>query len=937
MKQDRWHEIEGLLNEAVQLPSPQRAEFLARIGDAGVRAEVISLLAADSDESAPDFGKILLRAAEIVTGEPSPGDRLAHFRIVRKLGRGGMGVVYLAQDLKLRREVALKLLLAGEHLNDDRLRIFEREARAAAALNHANVVTIYEFGEWENRPFIATELVAGETLAQVIGRGPLSQADSARVGAQILAALAAAHEAGIVHRDLKPANVMLRPDGAVKVLDFGLARLMKDVTLSAGIGAMGTPGYAAPEQWGGKPADSRSDIYAFGCVLYEMLSGTRAMPQRPALKSRALEKIVSRCLESDPARRWQSAAGLERELQKVNGPRGWRRRAVVAAAVAVMVLGVAFALRSRTQVKALTDKDVLVLADFTNKTGDPVFDGTLRQALAIQLEQSPFFKTMDDAQIRQDLRLMRRSPDEPVSPALAHDICIRDGAAATVEGSIAGLGKTYAITLQAVLCQNGSTLAREQIQAGDKEHVLQALGKATTDMRARLGESMASIGKLNGPLEQFTTSSLEALQNYTLGFRLVSTGQFFAAIPYLRQAVDLDPNFAWAYHVLSIAYHTAGDLKSTRIYEAKAFALSDKALEFERLNIVARYYWLVTGETDKAVDAYRALTRRYPRDWSIPNEMSVIYLETGEFEKARQESERAIRLGPKMEPGYRNLLRAYAGMDRFDEARKACAAARAQQLDSATLHSRCLELAYIESDRPAEERETRWFAGRPEEYLSLGLHAAGADFSGQRGKAADLYRRAAEAALRRSLPDIAADFDEADARAAALVGNCQIARRLGRPALALAICGESARAAELLSETAKMQPNGTLWNAVEAPAIRAAIELNRNRPASALQLLASAAPYERVFPEVMWLRGEAYLSMGKGSQAANEFQRILDHKGANWGLFFALSPLQLARAWALKGDSLKSTKGYDGFFAAWKNADSGLPLLRRAHEQSRIN
>ena len=335
------------------------------------------------------------------------------------------------------------------------MRRFEREARAAAALNHPNIVTVHEVGEWEGQPFIATEFVEGETLAQRLGRGPLSVAEAAQAGAQIAAALAAAHQAGIIHRDLKTANIMLRADGTVKVLDFGLARLSQPVstpapaeetvTLLTQAGAvLGTPAYMAPEQRQGKPADARSDIYAFGCVLYEMLTGKLVAPQRRAVPSRALERIVSKCLEPDPDDRWQSAGELERSLAQAQKPRiHWRETGIAAAAVIVLMGGVLL-WQQRTQARPLTDKDVVVLADFTNTTGDPVFDGTLRQALAIQLEQSPFLKIMEDGVMRQDLRLMSRPSGERITSQIAHDICVREGAAATIDGAIASLGKNSA-------------------------------------------------------------------------------------------------------------------------------------------------------------------------------------------------------------------------------------------------------------------------------------------------------------------------------------------------------------------------------------------------------------------------------------------------------------------------------------------------------------
>ena len=906
MTEESWREVERLLNEALQLAPGERSAFVSNIGDPDLRAEVESLLDADSAESRSKLGVLIGEAAQAALQGPLEGSVLDHFRVLREIGHGGMGVVYLAQDLKLERQVALKLLPAGFDSDRERLRRFEREARLAAALNHANIVTVFQVGEWEGRPFIATEFVEGETLAEMLARAPLSTAEAVRVGGQILEALAAAHQAGIVHRDLKPANVMVRPDGTVKVLDFGLARLAapvrtpaeETITMTETIPGrvMGTPAYMAPEQWAGQPADARTDIYAFGCILYEMLTGCRVNPQRQPVASRALEKIVSRCLEQDPASRWQSVAEVQRELTLVTSSRKYWIGVGIAAAAVALILGAVFGRLQRTHAAPLTDKDVVVLSDFANTTGDPVFDGTLRQALAIQLEQSPFLKIMDDAQMRQDLRLMGRSPVDRITSPIAHDICVRDAAAATIEGSIDSLGKVYVLTLQAINCKNGATLAREQSRAEDKEHVLQAVDKAATSMRAKLGESLASIEKLTRPLEQFTTSSLEALRNYSMGYAPQSQGQFFAAIPFFQRATELDPNFAWAYQLLSIAYNNAGDIERSAEFQRKAFALIDRVSEFERLFISARYYWQVTGELDKAIDAYHLMARSYPRDWGDHSELSLLYKSTGQFEQAVEESQVAVSLGQRVEPAYRNLVRAYMALDRLAEAKETLAKARALGFDGSRLHQRFLEVAYLEGDQATAEREIRWYAGKPEEYISFGLQAAHADALGQRREASALYRRAAEMALRRGLRDAAADFEDADVLAGAAVGNCQPVRRAGRPALALALCGDAVGAERLAAEKSKMQPNGTLWNAVQLPTIRAAIELKREQPAKAIELLASAIPYERAYPEVTYLRSLAYLRLRKGAEAGAEFHKILDHKGANWGLFYALSNAALAPA-----------------------------------------
>ncbi|HMC58562.1 MAG TPA: tetratricopeptide repeat protein, partial [Candidatus Solibacter sp.] len=562
----------------------------------------------------------------------------------------------------------------------------------------------------------------------------------------------------------------------------------------------------------------------------------------------------------------------------------------------------------------------------------------LRQAVAIQLEQSPFLKIMDDRQVQQDLRLMSLPAGGRITNQIAHEICVRDGAAATIDGSIMSLGKSYVITLQAIACQDGATLARQQIQAVDQEHVLNAVGSAATAMRGKLGESHNSIQKLNRPLEQATTGSLEALQNFSEGYNVMAQGRFLAAVPLFQRAIALDPNFASAYLYLAVAYNNAGDVGREREYYRKAFALIDRVSEYERDSIAADSYQS-TGELDKVIDADRLGIGNYPHAWAFHNSLSGTYISLGQFEEGLKEGQETVRLQPNVEMPYRRLLDAYMCLDRLDEAKKVAERLRMQGIDGARIHQRFLEMAYIEGDQAAVARETQWYAGKPEEYFSFGLQAAHLNVLGQRRESSKLYKRAAETALRRKFPDAAAGFEEADARADALSGNCGTVRRLGRPALALAMCGDAARAEKLAAETSRLFPNGTLWNAVQLPEIRAAIELQRGQPAKAVELLASASPYERAYPEAVYLRGLAYLSLREGVEAAAEFQKILDHKGAswgstwqypNWGLYYSISYLGLARAEALAGDTAKAGKAFQDFFVLWKDADPGIPILKQA-------
>jgi eukaryotic-like serine/threonine-protein kinase len=977
MEPARWKQLDSILKSAISRPPEERDAFLASecAGDEELERELRDLLACQHEA-----GSFLEHPAIDVEGKKDASNpTTGHYRMLEKLGSGGMGVVYKAEDTRLHRFAAIKFLSGNLTANPDSLSRFRREARAASALNHPNICTIYDVGEQDGRSYIAMEFLEGVSLKERISDKPLPLPELLALAVEITDGLDDAEQAGIIHRDIKPANIFVTKRQHAKILDFGLAKFRTDQGERAAPGettvthdheltnpgsTMGTAAYMSPEQARGQMVDVRSDLWSWGVVLYEMATGSRpfdgptatiifdsilnqkpqsARERNPKVPAE-LERIVGKLLEKDPALRYQSAAGLRDDLVRLQAAtirthNPLLKYGIAAVAVLVLTAGGVFVWQQRTQAKPLTDKDVLVLADFANTTGDPVFDGTLRQALAIQLEQSPFLKIMDDEQVQRDLKLMSLSPGTRITNQIAHDICVRDAAAATIGGSIASLGKNYVIALQAITCPGGATRARQQIQAEDKEHVLTALGTAATAMRSKLGESRSSIQKLNRPLEQATTSSLEALQNYTAGKAVLTQGRFLAAVPIFDRAIALDPNFAMAYFYISVAIGNAGDTVREAEYKRKAFALIDRVSEYERDIIAGGYYEAATRELDKAIDAYQLGIVNYPRVWNFYNVLSENYITLGEFEKGLQEGRAAYQLQPNAEPPYRRLLDAYICLDRLDESKKVAEKLRMEGIGGGRIHQRFLEMAYIEGDQAAVDKEILWFAGKPEEYISFGLQAARLNVLGQRGESSKLYKRAAETALRQGLPEVASGFEEADVRADVLSGNCDTARRLGRPALALAMCGDASRAEKLAAETSKRLPNGTVWNAVQLPEIRAAIELQRSQPAKAVELLASASSYERAYPEAVYLRGLAYLRMGKGAEAAAEFRKILDHKGAswgstwrypNWGLHYSISYLGLARASVLAGDAAKAKKAFQDFFELWKNADRDLRILKEA-------
>jgi eukaryotic-like serine/threonine-protein kinase len=457
-------------------------------------------------------------------------------------------------------------------------------------------------------------------------------------------------------------------------------------------------------------------------------------------------------------------------------------------------------------------------------------------------------------------------------------------------------------------------------------------------MRGKLGESLNSIQKLSRPLEEATTPSLEALQNYNEGTVELGLGHSLSAIPLFERATAIDPNFAEAYFRLGVAYEVAGDMARSAEYAKQAFRLIDRVSERERAEITP-YYYRSTGELDKEIAAWQLADRNYPQNWSFHNQLGLIYVDSGQYEEGLKEALEVLRLGGPSEAPYRRLLDAYICLDRLPEAKQLAEKLRAQRIGGARIHQRFLEMAYAEDDQAAISKEIQWFAGKPEEYLSFGLQAAYRNVHGQRRESHRFYQRAAETALRRGLRDTASEFEETDARTEALSGNCETARRLGRPALALAMCGDVARAEELAAETSKLLPNGTVWNVVQLPEIRAAIALQRDQAAESVELLASAAPYERSYLDAAYMRGLAYLRLHKGAEAAAEFQKIVDHKGASWGAtwvhpywgqFYSLSWLGMARGSALAGDTAKAKKAFQGFFELWKDADPDIPVLQQA-------
>src|SRR5580704_7305405 len=946
MTPERFRQIEELYHTAREATAEERAVLLAQT-DFELRREVESLLA---HRTGGEFleSPAIQNAPQLLDNSMvdalAPGARLGPYRIESKLGEGGMGQVFRAVDTRLGRAVAVKIT------REQFSAWFEREARAISALNHPNICTLHDVGP----NYLVMELVEGETLAARLKNGPVPIQTALLYGSQITAALVEAHSKGITHRDLKPGNIMLGKSG-VKVLDFGLARSDQDETATERRMIMGTPAYMAPEQRDGKPADARTDIYALGCVLYEMLTGARVGPQLKPIRPRKLEQIVKRCLQEDPERRWQSAAELQRELAAVALPTRWRRLAVGAAIIlALCTAGYLYLHRA----PKLTTMGMIVLAEFENKTSDPVFDQTLRQGLAVQLEQSPFLSLVSDQRTQQVLRLMKRSPETRLTPEVAREICERTGSDAVLEGSIAGLGSQYVLWLRARNCRTGEVLAEEQAQAARKEEVLNALSRMAVQIRTRLGESLATIQEHSTPLEQATTSSLEALKAYSAGRNAAFTHGVAAAIPHLQRAIAIDPQFAMAYGDLSIYYWNMGQTDLSAEYTRKAYALRDRVSDRERLWILFLYDRQVTGNLQRELQTLESWVQTYPRDW-LP--LSVLggwgTMGTGQYERGIQALQEDLRLNPDDSFAYGGLALHNIFLDRFGEAADGLRRAAERKLEIQEFPVLRYYLAFFKGDQAGMEHEIARARGQhgAEDWMWHNQALVLAR-SGQMRQARTMWARAAALAQQAGNREGAAIYTSAEAVCEAHFGNAAEAKRRAAAALdlakgrdveysaafALALSGESSASQWLAVDLEKRFPEDTPVQFEYLPTLRALSALTHGAPLDAVEHLERARPYDLALPGTAffakfgglypaYIRGESYLAAGRGQEAAMEFQKVLNHRGIVFAdPIGALAHLQLGRAYVASGDMAKAKNAYQDFLTLWKDADEDIPVLKQA-------